>query len=352
MTTLFEDTERSYLGPANNNETQFEFYNRSARKDISIIRSKLNDWFLKIPESEKKEFKSRFKNTFDDTFYELFLFNLFQDLGFTIEIHPVVPNSSKRPDFLIRKDKLEIYVEAKISKDKSAEQEAFERMENQFYDSMNKINSDNFMLAVEKIRFISGLQPKTNVIRKYVETELLKLDPDHVTENMKVNGVRNIKIEYKDSDLHIVLNPIPVIPNARLGSDRRAIGMYPFESYNDGGEVSLKNSINFKAKRYGELDKPFIICVNALGKNTTSIHDIDNAIWGSLTISYSENPNNRDEKWIRQPDGIFQDINGPKRKDLTAVLINKVFHQTFQTHNIGCTKILSSKMSFKFKILV
>ena len=41
--TLFEDIERSFLGPSGNNETSYNYYNRSARKDVGIIREMLEN---------------------------------------------------------------------------------------------------------------------------------------------------------------------------------------------------------------------------------------------------------------------------------------------------------------------
>ncbi len=59
---LFDDIERTFLGPSSNNETPYNYYNRSARKDVETIRETLENWFLKIPEKDKKEMKASFKN--------------------------------------------------------------------------------------------------------------------------------------------------------------------------------------------------------------------------------------------------------------------------------------------------
>ena len=45
--------------------------------------------------------------------------------------------------------------------------------------------------------------------------------------------------------------------------------------------------------------------MNTLDIHTFGTHDIENAIWGSLAISWSADPDNRDEKWIRKRDGIL-----------------------------------------------
>lgn len=327
--SLFDEVERTFQGPSDYNESRYNYYNRSARKDISEIRRTLNSWFDQIPSSDQVSFKSSLIKKFDDGFYELFLHALFKSLGFEVVIHPLLEHSTKRPDFLIKKGSLEIYVEAKISKDKSNKEEAYEKMKNQFYDSLNKIKSPNFLLAIEELDFISGRQPKTKDIIRKVEQELSKLDPEVVTSEIDKNGVRSVKIEYNDRDVHIVLNPTPVIKSARVEKKRRALGVFPIESYQGGGEEALRKSIELKANRYGELDKPFIVCVNALSDKTDSVYDIDNAIWGSLAISFTDNPEDQDRKWVRLRDGIFLDKKGPRHTNLSAVLITQIY-----PHNI------------------
>lgn len=114
---------------------------------MSKVRDTLERWFYNYPEEEKKELKSRFKKDFDSSFYELFLHELFCKLGYDITIHPDLPSSPKKTDFLIAKDNLELYIEAKVVKGKTMEQEAFERKRNELYD--NLVNST---LAVSNIR--------------------------------------------------------------------------------------------------------------------------------------------------------------------------------------------------------
>ena len=103
MELLFNKTLDDIQGPASHNHNAFEYYEKSNRKDIQIIRELLNQWFSNYPKEHQKELKSSFKNHFDDSFYELFLHQLFIEVGYNIEIHPKLNNSHKRPDFLIKK---------------------------------------------------------------------------------------------------------------------------------------------------------------------------------------------------------------------------------------------------------
>ncbi len=308
---LFDDIERTFLGPSSNNETPYNYYNRSARKDVETIRETLENWFLKIPEKDKKEMKASFKKSFDDTFYELFLFSLFDALGFKIEIHPAVPNSTKKPDFLIVKDNLEIYVEAKIAKDKTTQEEAFEKMRNTFYDTINKTKASRFALAIEELSFLSGKQPKAKRIVTFLEDTLSKLNPDSIEELIKTNRLNLPQITYSDEDVYVIFNPIPLSPEAEFDEDKRAIGMFPMETFWGGGEEIIRESFSLKAKRYGELDKPFLICINALSKRTRLRMDVDSAILGSEILPLKS--------------GVFADENGPKRKNVSATMVNQLY---------------------------
>lgn len=326
---LFDQIKRTYEGPSNHNENAYDYYNRSARKDISIVRNTLNEWFKTYPNDEKAELKSSFKKQFDDCFYELFLFRLFTRLGFNIRVHPDLPHTSKKPDFLLTKGDLELYAEAKIVKNKSQRQEAQDRKVNEFYDQLSKMDSRGFLLKLDTFILKTEKQPGAKALIRQIEQELDLLDPDQVTENVTKKGREAIPaITIENDDLLLIVKPFPVIPEARK-KKKRPIGMYPTEIFWGGGEESLKDSITMKAKRYGKLDKPLLVCVNSLAMQTSGTHDIDNAIWGSLAFSWSENPNNRDEKLIRARDGVFLGKKGPNLKNLSGVLVTKV-----DAHNI------------------
>lgn len=325
MITLFDNVPRDHFGSSDMNEPTYNYYNKSARKEIAIIRETLENWFSEIPNSEKDSIKRSFIKSFDDSFYELFLHNLFKKLGYKVKIHPNIEGTTKKPDFLIEKDGVEIYVEAKISKDKNSKEEALEKMTNQFYDSMNKLRSNNFMIGITEVSFISGKQPKTRKIVQELENKLSKLNPDIVQEEMNTRGFDACKIVYEDKDIYVVFNPLPVIPEARVKMNRRPIGIFPFKSFWGGGENAIKDAIEVKANRYGQLSKPYIICINVLGEKTSARDDVDNAIWGSLAISYSENPEDNNVKLIRQRDGIFFDESGPRKRNVTGILVSQVY---------------------------
>lgn len=342
MTELFENIERTFNGPSEFNENPYHYYNRSSRNSIDIIRKELNIWFRNYPENEKVELKNRFIKNFYSSFYELFLYQLFISLGFKVTIHPELSNTTKRPDFLISKDDTEIYVEAKILKDKSNKQESLERKENELLDNLNKIKNSYFILSLREYIFKNEKQPSTKPIIKYIEEELKKLDPDKTSKEIEFYGYESCPIiYYEDEDIKIEVNAIPLSANSR-GKEMRPIGVYPFEP-NNGGAKSIKDAINSKAIRYGKLEKPFIVCVNILNSISYETLDIENAIWGSLLYSWSEN---RNEKYFREYDSIFLVKNGPRLKNLSGVLLTKVF-----PHNIPSSEYWLFKHPFSDNVL-
>lgn len=325
MINLFDEKNRIDLDPSLHNENAFSYYDRSARSDVSKVRNLLNVWFKKYPDDEKAELKSRFKKTFSSAFYELFLYELFRQQDFEITIHPEIQNSSKRPDFLLKKNEYEIYIEAKEAKDKTEAEEALENRTNQLYDLINKIDSPNFLLNIEELILKSEKQPSTKKVKVKVLDELNRQDLDLVAKQLTENGYENRnKITYDDEDLYLIISLIPKVPSSRIVGEGRSIGMYPMETFWGGAEESIKSSFMKKAKRYGTLEKPYIICINAMGKLGNDDFDVANALWGSLAYTWSTDPNNKDGKWERQRDGIFLDTKGPRYKNVSGVLVTKV----------------------------
>jgi hypothetical protein len=325
MINLFDDKVRVDLDPSHHNENSFNYYDRSARKDVSNVREKLNEWFSYFPTSEQVELKSRFKKTFTSAYFELFIHELFRRQGFEILIHPEVPNTSKRPDFLMKKESLEFYLEAKEAREKSDAQQALENRINQVYDSLNRIKSPNFFLKIDELILKTANQPSTKKAIANIETESAKYDPELLTDQLTKYGFeRSARIEYEDIDLKLVVSLIPKSPAARGLDDGRAIGMYPYETIWGGSEESIKGSFEKKYKRYGQLDKPYIVCINAIGMKGNGDIDVENALWGSVAWTWSTDPNNRNERWERQRDGMFLDKKGPRCTNVSGVLVTKV----------------------------
>lgn len=72
------------------------------------------------------------------------------------------------------------------------------------------------------------------------------------------------------------------------------------------------------------MDKPYLICINLTSDKGADIHDMMSALFGSLQVSWSTNPDNRNERWERTLDGVFLNSSGPKITRVSGILITNV----------------------------
>jgi hypothetical protein len=323
---LFEDKNRTDIRPAKHIDNEYNFYDRSASPQVSIIREKLNQWFENYPSHEKLEMKARFMTSFSSAFYELFLHELFIKQGFTIEIHPDMPDTKNKPDFLVRGNGVEFYLEAKEATDTSDESKSVKNKQSRLFDELNETNSPNFFICIDNLVLKSNSQPSGRKVRQFLENKLQKFNPDDYEFNNKVfKSVSDIT--YEDEDLLLEISLLSKSKELRGKSEIRPIGVYPGESWWGGTENSIKSSIIKKAKRYGKLDKPLLICINSTSEKGTDDYDVLNALFGDLRFSYSTNPDptKRNERLDRSFDGFFGNPSNRKYTKVSGVLITNVY---------------------------
>jgi len=321
---LFEHKERTDPNPANHLDNDYDFYDRSDRKEVAKIRNELNAWFNHYPDEDKPELINRFKAGFSSAFYELFIYEVFRRQGFTLFPHPELPNSTKRPDFMAKKGELELFLEACEATDLSEAEKALKNKTGTLYDIINTINSPNFFLRINELHFKSNLSPSGRKIVNFLEKEVLNYDPDVLTKELTKHGIEvSPQITYEDKNIKITFSLIPKSPEGR-NKLKKPIVIYPFQSCWGGSEDSIKTAIEKKATRYGKLDKPFIVCVNSISDKMTDEHDVHNALFGPLKVSWSTNPVNRDEKWIRDGGGVFKGPAGPQFTRMTGTFVTNI----------------------------
>jgi hypothetical protein len=328
MLKLFDDKERNNMEYAKNHHNTYIFYDESGLREMAGVRNILNEWFDSYPSSEQIELKRRFKTEFDSAFYELFLYELFLTQGFKLRVHPTLPDTTKRPDFLVSKGDFEFYLEAKVATDISNEEQSIKNKRNTVIDELNKTNSPNFWLMPEEIIFKSSRQPSLKKAIKDIEKQLKIFDVDEVTRAFESSNYLVLpKIMYEDIDLKIIFFIAPKSPNKRNELNVRPIASEPIFSFVGGSEESIKSAIKEKVSRYGNVNKPYIIAINSLSLRGTDNHDVYNALfgYGNLPIDQSMN-----KKAIKENDGMFIGFNGWKNTRISAVLITKVL-----THNLN-----------------
>jgi len=316
---LFDEMARDYIGPALYAEPMFDYLNRCARLECKRIRNLLEQWFRNFPSESQDELRARFRSKDDRqhlaAFFELYLHELLSKSGFSVEIHPPVSNKATHPDFKILKDgKPLFYLEATLAT-LSDEETSAKAIENQVYDTLNRMKSPNFFIGV-KVRGTPTTSPPGAKMRRFLERELSNLDPDIITKLFEQGDFETLpRWEWKYNGWQITFFPIPKKPEARgkpgvrpIGLQIQGIGRLPTP------HVRIKKSIQDKATKYGKIDLPYIIAINVINEFGVDEIDIRNALFGEEQVAIKHKPG-------RKLNGAWYGPNGPQNKRVSAVLI-------------------------------
>ncbi len=110
---LFDDTEPTEA-PWRYSESDFDLLRRADGPHWDRVRATLDEWYRRYPDPDG-DLRSRFREVdsrqHSAAWWELYIYTLFRSLGWTVEVHPSIPGSSRRPDFLATNEQSAVYIE-------------------------------------------------------------------------------------------------------------------------------------------------------------------------------------------------------------------------------------------------
>jgi len=326
---LFDEIEREGYKAAQYAESNFSYLNRTTRIEFDRIRHELEEWFSHYPASGQAELRARFRSDINSqqhaAFFELFLHELLVKLGCRVTLHPSATDGAKTPDFLAESSSGErFYIEATLATGKSAaEAGALARM-NTVYDVLNRsVDSPNFFLWLV-LEGAPATQPPAKKLASFVNARLAELDPDEITRLYESEGIDAVpRWHFEHEGWRIEFRPIPKKPEARGKPGVRPIGMQSFEIRWVDHRTAIRDAIIKKSGRYGVLDLPYIIAVNAL--EPIDEIDIMEALFGKeqFTVAFSQNEPLEPvrSEMSRLPDGAWTSPYGPRYTRVSGVLL-------------------------------
>lgn len=262
---LFEEKDRFDFQYSEFGVSIFEFFDSSAKDRVELVRKTLNEWFSRYPNSHQEDLKKGFKNNFYTAMYELFIHELFLKQGFVLFPHPIVLNTSKRPDFLAVKGSVEFYIEATVLSGISEEEEKKQNFLDNLINQLQRIHSPNFWLGIRDVKFKTQNQPPTKKNKFEIEKKLNQIDPDELVLKLVRNPMGFERFYYDDENVKIDIVILPKSEAARGDKGIRPIGLQ-FSGVKISSALAesdlIKESFKGKALRYGNLDKPFLVCIN------------------------------------------------------------------------------------------
>lgn len=321
---LFDDTHRAPDIGANANEGAYQYLNRSGRREVEQVREKFSEFFDRYPEDHQASLIARFKSDNDTTHqsaaFELILHEALLRSGAHIEaIEPPLPHTNRSPDFLVRNiDGERFYLEATLATGMSDRDRRAKRLYDDFVQAINEVRSDNFLLSV---RFVG--MPTAPVssrrVRASIEAWLTSLEFSDVASKGTAIAEGDPWFTHEENTCKVEIWPIPLKnPGTPV---QRAIGIQWGDAWTRTPGAALRSSLERKANRYGNLDLPYVVAVNALDHNGQR-HDVLSALLGQELVRFPIGPDAGEPYWDRDWDGLWVKPNRQWRgRRVSGVLI-------------------------------
>lgn len=322
---IFDARTRSELRPKRRNESSFAYLNLSARPEFQCIRDFLEKWVAEFPSQDRADVIGRLRSNEEaqhlGAVFEIMIFAHFRVQGYSLETHPSLPNNSgSYPDFIVSlKEKPLFYLEATLAM-KSKLSYSEEARVNELLETINKIESPNFFLSVT----MSGsckTPPPGSEWRKSIAAWLNSIDPDEITTIIKKSGLQDVPSKsFTHEKLNLNIVPISKSPSIRGKPNVRSICGVLGGIKDVTTDKAIRTAVTSKGKKYGTLDLPLIVAVNAI-EDIPDIGDFFDGLFGSEQITYTPLPNgDYSQTPGRSPTGAFFGPIGPQYRNVSAVL--------------------------------
>lgn len=312
--SVFDRIERTDLEPASHLIGKFDYLNESARPEAAQVRDIVDFFFDNYPGSHSDEMRNRLRSRDNQlhrsTFFELALHELLIRRGFEVlEIEPTLANG-KSPDFLVAApDGTRFYLEATLAGD-GASRGAEQRMRDALQ-AIDDVQSPDFFLSVHSHGYPSQSIP-VGQLRRDLQAHVDGLNYEALREAFEHNEA----LPVFRREWHGAQFSIEVVPKGTRGQRGRAMGVRMLAPLQVQPQEPIKSAILRKATRYGDLDLPYVVAVNAIEDYAGEDSAID-ALFGSPAVEHAMD---RPPRPIRLRDGVWYGPRGARNTRVSAVL--------------------------------
>lgn len=302
---IFDQAVRTDRRPSEHGESNFEFLNRVGGDYWEHPRVLMQTWLDRIPADQEyndlcQRFRSRQDEQFRSAFLELYLHEGLVRAGFAVEIHPLVAQSPRRPDFRAERDGQDLFVEA-VAPGTSAEAKAAAQRRAVLFDTVDRLGDPNFMLWLDHLE--EGSSPPASArLRADLRRWLAQLDPDSISDLAHAPTH-----SWQHAGWSVAFRAIPKKAEVRgARTHERTIGVF---GQGEAGMIddapAILKALAAKHHAYGDLGAPFVIAVGTYIFDTDRWHS-GNAMYGPVGIQFGESPTGEMvTREVRQPGGYF-----------------------------------------------
>lgn len=240
---------------------------------------------------------------FRSTVWELSCARVLTELGYDLVWHPPLPNdSTKRPDFLVRRSGSDLfYFEARVIEEEQDPEEA------RIIDELNTVRSPDYWLGVQFVDR-GPASASTRKLRDFVHRQLAGSTwPAAMPPSIWESDGWRVQLEF-----------LPKGAGARANPVGRPVGVHSGHVTVCTVAEQLRRQVRKKIAKYGRLALPLVVGVRIVDIAHDE-HEILNALLG--TSVYTFQPATNQGRWRRQPDGLLVRPSGPHSRRLSALLV-------------------------------
>lgn len=305
---LFDDIERDVRPQTHEYVPAFRALNRFDWPGAAHTRANCESWFRRFPEPAQAHLRSRFRShrnhEHEGALFELFLHELFTRLGCSVKVEPDIADGTKTPDFLIGQRNRRFYLEATTVGDEYGPF-TLSPNERDVVQKLNTIDPEHFGILVD----IKGSLPKTlgrcKVVQPF-ERLLASHQPEAVRHLIETRGRSAAPAATVESDDWILKGwLIPNDPKRQRSHGTKAfVRGFWRAMYTDSIRL-VHNAVRKKAKKYPELDAPFVVAVHTRDPCYNGRqHDLE-VLFGREQLHYSAVSPDAPAKFGRSADGVW-----------------------------------------------
>lgn len=145
---MFDNGVRTRMEPLRAGDNLFKFYDDCGRPGYDEFRRVMNEWLSEMGAQDRQGLWSRFQyggnREFVASTCELVTHRFLRGVGLSVETHPAVSGTTKRPDFAAKNEQgaIKAYVEV-TTVNPSAELVGQMNRENRIYEAIDSVNIPN-----------------------------------------------------------------------------------------------------------------------------------------------------------------------------------------------------------------
>jgi hypothetical protein len=284
------------------------------------VRRELEEWFAAYPVPEQANLAGRFRDRRREqhlpAWWELYLYRLFNRLGWKGDVHPTLPASSARVDFYVRHEQ-GFFVEAVtafsgiLDEDRNAAREA------QVLAAIDELRSQTYSIGIDFDR-VGTQTPSLRKITAAVDGWLNRLNPDTVASEV-ARGAPYPSLTLEPEGWRIVFEAFPIAPEYRHEPPGRLVGVGPVLVGPVDDVEKIRNAVKGKRSKYPQLEKPLVVAVLSMSA-FAGLRDFAQALVGRHAVECTI-PQRKPARWVRLRDGAWMTQRGPSQRISAALTV-------------------------------